>query len=78
MLPLQTSLKTKKKKILKCNLMVLKVLLTLDGTVHVLIPLWLQKKTSNIQLDLNFGPRGSRPDAIPARVYCNVTFNLLY
>ena len=42
MMPLQTSLKTKKKKNLKCDLMVLKAALTSDGTV--LVPVWLQKK----------------------------------
>ena len=67
MLPSQTSLKTNKKNNLKCDLMVLKVTLTSDGTV--LIPFWLQSK--KFQLDLNFGPRGSRPDAQPAHVYCN-------
>ena len=36
-------------------------------------------KEKKFQLDLNFGPRGSRLDALPAHVYCNVTkFNLLY
>ena len=29
--------------------------------------------------DLNFGPRGCRPDVLPAHVYCNeIKFNLLY
>ena len=74
-LPLQTSLKTRKKKNLKCDLMVLKAALTSDGIV--LIPFRLQRK--KFQLDLNFGPPGSRPDALQAHVYCNVTkFNLLY
>ena len=50
MLPLQTSLKTRKKKNLKCDLMVLKAALTSDGIV--LIPFWLQRK--KFQLDLNF------------------------
>ena len=68
MLPLQTCLKTKKKKNLKCDLMVVKAVLTSDGTV--LIYFWLQRK-KKFQLDLNFGPRGSRPDALPAHVYCN-------
>ena len=30
-------------------------------------------KKKKFQLDLNFGPRGSRPDTLPAHVYCNVT-----
>ena len=54
MLPFQTSLKTKKKKNLKCDLMVSKAVLTSDETV--LIPFWLKRK--KFQLDLNFGPRG--------------------
>ena len=71
MLPLQTSLKTKKKKNLKCDLMVLKAVLTSIGSCG-----FTEKK---FQLDLNFGPQGSRPDALPTHVYCNVTkFNLLY
>ena len=73
MLPLQTSLKTKKKNNLKCDLMV--EVLTSAGIV--LIPFWLQRK--KFQLDLNFRPQGSKPDALLAHVYCNVTkFNLLY
>ena len=74
MLPLQTSLKTKKKN-LKCDLMILKAVLTSDETV--LIPFWLQRKKIPACLEL----RASwyRPDALPAHVYCNVTkFNLLY
>ena len=71
MLPLQTSLKTNKKKNLKCDLMVLKAVLTSTGSSG-----FTEKK---FKLDLNFGPRGSRPDAQPTHVYCNVTkFNLLY
>ena len=50
MLPLQTSLKTRKKKNLKYDFMVLKAALTSDGIV--LIPFWLQRK--KFQLDLNF------------------------
>ena len=70
MLPLQTSLKTKKKN-LKCDLMVLKAVLTSTGSSG-----FTEKK---FQLDLNFGPRRSRPGALPTHVYCNVTkFNLLY
>ena len=42
MLPLQKSLKTKKMKKLKCDLMVLKAVLTSDGSV--LLPFWLQRK----------------------------------
>ena len=41
MLPMQTSLKTKKKKNLKCELMVLKAVLTSAGTVR--ISFWLQR-----------------------------------
>ena len=71
MLPLQTSLKTKKKKNLKCDLMVLKAVLTSTGSSGF--------TETKFKLDLNFGPRGSRPDALPTHVYCNVTkFNLLY
>ena len=57
MLPLQTSLKTKKKKNLKCDLMVLKAVLTSTVSSG-----FTEKK---FQPDLNFGPRGSRPDALP-------------
>ena len=71
MLPLQTSLKTKKKKNLKCDLMVLKAVLTSTGSSG-----FTEKK---IQLDLNFWPGVVWPDALPTHVYCNVTkFNLLY
>ena len=42
MLPLQTSLKTRKKKNLKCALMVKKAALASDGIV--LITFWLQRK----------------------------------
>ena len=45
MMPLQISLKTKKKKNLKCNLMILKAALTSDGTV--LVPVRLQKKAGS-------------------------------
>ena len=49
MLPLQTSLKTRKKKNLKCDLMVLKAALISDRIA--LIPFWLQRK--KFKLDLN-------------------------
>ena len=45
LLPLQTSLKTKKLKNLKCDLMVLKMVLTSAGTV--LIPFLASKKKSS-------------------------------
>ena len=36
-------------------------------------------KEKKFQLDLNSGPRGSRPGALPAHVYCNVPkYTLLY
>ena len=73
MLPLQTSLQTKKENNLKCDLMVLKAVLTSAGTV--LIPFWPQSKKVPAGLELRVS--GSRPDAITAHVDCNVT-NLLY
>ena len=50
MLPLHTSLKTKKKKNLKCEFVVLKAVLTSAGTI--LIPLWLQRKKFPAGFDL--------------------------